>query len=68
MSKSKPRSAASTQVRDAGSTRGSATTAEGIVSEQALLAARGRGRETSRVTRAAHRLERAARADARASA
>ena len=68
MSKSKPRSASSGEARHAGRTRRSATTAEGIISERALLAANGRSRETSRVTRAAHRLERAARADARADA
>jgi len=46
--------------------RGSATTAEGIAGEQALRAARLRGNKTARVTRAARRLEHAARADARA--
>jgi hypothetical protein len=46
--------------------RGSATTAEGIAAERALLAARLRRRATSRVTRAARRLEDASRADARA--
>ena len=43
--------------------RGSATTAEGIAAERALL---GRRRGTAHVTRAARRLERAARADRRA--
>jgi hypothetical protein len=46
--------------------RGSATTAEGITAERALLAARLRGHETAQATRAARRLQRAARADARA--
>ena len=47
--------------------RGSATTAEGIAAERALmLAARLRGRESSQVIRASRRLENAARADARA--
>jgi hypothetical protein len=64
MSQSKRLSTASRQVRNAVQTRGSATTAEGIAGEREVLAARGR--ETSRVTRAAHRLERASRADARA--
>ena len=46
--------------------RGSASTAEGLAGERALLAARFRGGETARVTRAARRLENASRADARA--
>ena len=44
----------------------SATTAEGIAGEPALLAARRRSRETTRATSAAKHLERAALADARA--
>jgi len=55
-----------TAVRQAGHPqrdRGSATTAEGIAAERALT---DRRRGTSHVTRAARRLERAARADRRA--
>jgi hypothetical protein len=64
MSQSKPLPAAARQIGHTTRGRGSATTAEGITAERALLAARGRGRQTSRVTRAARRLEHAARADA----
>jgi len=46
--------------------RKSATTAEGIAGQAVLLDERSRGREISRATRAARRLEHAARADARA--
>ena len=59
MSQSKRLSTASGPVRDAANARGSATTAEGIAGERALLAARGRGRETSWVTRAARADKRA---------
>jgi hypothetical protein len=66
MSQSKRPSAALGQVREAAHPRGSATTDEGIAGERAALAARGRARDTVRVTRAAQRLQRASRADARA--
>jgi hypothetical protein len=66
MSQSKRYSAASRQNGHIRSGRRSATTAEGIANERAVLAARRRGRETSQATRAARRLEHAARADARA--
>ena len=66
MSQSKRITAASRRVRDAARARHSATTAEGIAGERALLAARRRSRETTRVTSAAKHLERASRADARA--
>ena len=66
MSQSKRHSDASRQDGDTLRSRGSATTAEGIAGERALLAARLRDRNSSRVTRAARRLEHAARADARA--
>jgi hypothetical protein len=46
--------------------RGSATTAEGIAAERAQLAVRRRVHHTAQVTRAARRLQHAARADARA--
>jgi hypothetical protein len=53
--------------RTAGNTsrgRKSATTAEGIAGQRVALAARSRSRDVSRATRAARRLEHAARADA----
>jgi hypothetical protein len=63
MSQSKHRSAATKQAGHVRQGRGSATTAEGIAAERALL---GRRRGTEHATRAARRLERAARADRRA--
>jgi hypothetical protein len=65
MSQSTRYSAASRQHGHTRSGRRSATTAEGIAGERAVLAARRRGRETSQATRAARRLAHAARADAR---
>ena len=64
MSQPKPASAADRHERSTVSSRRSATTAEGIAGQQAVLAARSRGREVSRATRAARRLAHAARADA----
>jgi len=54
--------------RDATASRGraSATTAEGLAGQRAVLAARSRGAMTARATGAARRLQLAARADARA--
>jgi hypothetical protein len=63
MSQSKHLPAAATQAGHARQDRGSATTAEGIAAERALLSRR---RGTAHVTRAARRLEHAARADRRA--
>jgi hypothetical protein len=63
MSQSKHLPPAVTQAEHATQGRGSATTAEGIAAERALLSRR---RGTALVTRAARRLERAARADRRA--
>lgn len=57
-----PRQDAASTARD----HGSATTAEGLAGERAVLAARFRGGKTAGATRAARRLEQAARADARA--
>ena len=68
MSQSKRITASPRQIRVAArAARDAATTAEGIAGEQALLAARRRSRETSRVTSAANHLKRAALADDRAS-
>jgi hypothetical protein len=47
--------------------RPSATTAEGLAGQRAVLAARSRGKMTARITGAARRLQHAARADARVS-
>jgi hypothetical protein len=63
MSQSKHFSAAVRRAEHARQGRPSATTDEGISAEQALL---NRRRGTTRVTRAARRLEHAARADHRA--
>jgi len=63
MSQSKHLPAAVRQAGHPQRDRGSATTAEGIAAERALT---DRRRGTSHVTRAARRLERAARADRRA--
>ena len=54
--------------RDATAPRGrpSATTAEGLAGQRAVLAARSRGVMTARITGAARRLQHASRADARA--
>ena len=66
MSQPKPVSDANRHERSTSGGRRSVTTAEGIAGEQALLAARSRGREISPATRAARRLEQVARADAHA--
>ena len=63
MSQSKHLPAAIVQAEQLRQGRGSATTAEGIAAERALLKRR---RGTAHVTRAARRLDRAARADRRA--
>jgi hypothetical protein len=63
MSQSKHLPAAVAHAEQSRQGRGSATTAEGIAAERALL---GRRRGTAHVTRAARRLELAARADRRA--
>jgi hypothetical protein len=63
MSQSKHLPAAVRQAEHARQGRGSATTDEGIAAERAVLGRRG---GTAQVTRAARRLEHAARADRRA--
>ena len=62
---SQPKPVSARQGRRALRGRESATTAEGIAGERALLATRFGTQKASRVTQAARRLERAARADAR---
>jgi hypothetical protein len=63
MSQSKHRPAAASPAEPTRHGRGSATTAEGIAAERALVSRR---RGTAHATHAARRLERASRADRRA--